>query len=94
MSIILLLPCMLMECLWGTPCEDLSQAVDLEVIKTKTNVATESSKTRDGFQASLLERDACCIWTGAPPEDGEGLHIIPFKRGDMVCSTILHQEDI
>jgi len=61
---------------------DLSTAVDLEVIKQRTNVPSETAGTRDDFRARLLDRDIGCVWTGLEPEyGGEGTHIIPFKRG-------------
>ncbi|KAF8232675.1 hypothetical protein L208DRAFT_1360845 [Tricholoma matsutake] len=60
---------------------DLSQAVDLEVIKLRTNVPSETTNTPDEFRTNLLERDVCCAWTGAKPDYGAGLHIIPYKRG-------------
>ncbi|KAF8228219.1 hypothetical protein L208DRAFT_1488951 [Tricholoma matsutake] len=53
---------------------DLSQAVDLEVIKLRTNV---------------LEHDGCCAWTGANPDNGAGLHIIPYERGSKWFRLII-----
>src|SRR5882762_10326959 len=68
--------------------EDLATAVDLEVMKQRTNVPSETAGTRDDFRARLLERDIGCVWTGLEPEyGGEGIHVIPFKRGSEVCST-------
>ena len=63
---------------------DLSQAVDLEVIKQRSNVPSETTESRDDFRRDLLERDICCVWTGASDELGTGMHIIPFKRGSEV----------
>jgi len=40
---------------------DLSQAVDLEVIKQRSNVPSETTGTRDNFRSDLLIRDACCV---------------------------------
>ena len=74
--------------------KDVSQAVDLEVIKLKTNVPSETTLTQGKFQANLLEHDICCVWTGANPDHGAGLHITPHKRGSDVRSTILCWEDI
>jgi len=60
---------------------DLVHAVDIEVIKTRTNVPSESTQTRDDFRDNLLQRDLFCAWTGVEPLFGDDLHIIPFKRG-------------
>ena len=68
--------------------EDPVRVVDLEVIKIRTNVPSESTQTRDEFRANLLERDVCCPWTGVEPDFGAGLHIIPYERGSDVRSTI------
>jgi hypothetical protein len=67
--------------------EDLATAVDLEVIKQRTNVPSETEGTCDDFRARLLERDIYCVWTGVGSRFGAGMHIIPFKRGSDVCST-------
>jgi hypothetical protein len=68
--------------------EDLTMAVDPEVIKQRTNVPSETTGTRDDFRARLLERDIRCVWTGLRPEDGgKAIHIIPVERGSEVCST-------
>jgi len=72
---------------------DYSHAIDIEVIKIRTNVPSETTQTRDDFRNCLLERDACCVWTGTEEEFGSGLHIIPFKRGSEVRSAILCWED-
>ncbi|OJA19404.1 hypothetical protein AZE42_13933, partial [Rhizopogon vesiculosus] len=61
--------------------EDLLHAVDLEVIKLRTNVPSESTNTRNEFREKLLKRDVCCVWTGAAKRHGVGLHIIPYQRG-------------
>ncbi|KAI0247736.1 hypothetical protein BJV78DRAFT_1157000 [Lactifluus subvellereus] len=60
---------------------DFSQAVDLEVIKMRTNVPSETMQTREEFRTNLLERDVGCMWTGAEARHGAGLHIIPYERG-------------
>ena len=73
---------------------DLARAVDLEVIKIRTNVPSESTQTRDEFSTNLLERDVCCVWTGVEPDYGAGLHIIPCECGSEVRSTILCWEDL
>ena len=72
--------------------EGLTHAVDLEVIKARTNTPSESSATRDDFQTVLAERDVCCVWTGTTLGFSDGLHIIPFKRGSAVCPTTFCRE--
>jgi hypothetical protein len=67
--------------------EDLATAVDLEVIKQRTNVPSETAGSRDDFRDRLLVRDISCVWTGVGSGYGAGMHIIPFKRGSEVCST-------
>jgi len=37
--------------------KDLVHAVDLEVIKVRTNVPSESTQTRNDFRTNLVERD-------------------------------------
>jgi hypothetical protein len=76
-------------------CEDLAHAVDPEVIRLRTNVPSETTGTRDAFRAGLLERDLCCVWTGLSERyGGEGMHIIPYKRGSEVCRTIPSWEHV
>ena len=65
--------------------EILLHAVDLEVIKQRTNVPSETTRTREEFRTNLVERDGeCCVWTGQ--SSSVGMHIIPFKRGDEACN--------
>ena len=64
--------------------------VDLEVIKARTAVPSETTGTRQGFRTQLIERDVCCVFTGLEAQYGEGLHIIPFQRGSEVASPLLH----
>jgi hypothetical protein len=71
--------------------EDLNHAVDLEVIKTKAEAPSETTQTREGFRVKLLERDACCAWTGGIPNAGVGMHIIPYKRGSEVRVTLCEE---
>jgi hypothetical protein len=71
---------------------DLRRAVDLQVIKARDKVASESTITRDTFRDQLVKRDVLCVWTGMPAQLGVGLHIIPYKRGDKVCSIILRED--
>jgi len=60
----------------------LAHAVDLEVIKQRSQVPSETTTTREAFRTKLIERDGYCVWTGA---DGMGMHIIPYSRGDEAC---------
>ncbi|KAF8713536.1 hypothetical protein AX14_012944 [Amanita brunnescens Koide BX004] len=61
---------------------DFARIVDLQVIKLRTNVPSETTQTRDDFRHRLLRRDARCVWTGIEPDyGGVGLHIIPYKQG-------------
>lgn len=68
---------------------DALQAVDLEVIRMRTDMYSENTsqttETRESFNTELLERDVSCVWTGAEAGYGSGFHIIPFRRGSEVC---------
>jgi hypothetical protein len=69
--------------------EDLTHAVDLEVIKQRSSIfSAESTESRKGFRNDLLERDQYCVFTGVDPLEAAGVHIIPFARGSEVCSII------
>ena len=70
--------------------EDLTHAVDPEVIKKKSSVPSGTTLARENFCAKVLERDTCCVWTGNPPAFGQAMHIIPHQRGSEVCSVALH----
>jgi hypothetical protein len=61
----------------------LAHAVDVEVIKQRSQVPSETTRTREDFRTRLSERDRCCVWTGL---EGIGMHIIPYRRGDEACS--------
>ena len=62
----------------------LRYAVDLEVVRQRTHVPSESTGTREAFRQELAERDGeGCVWTGLSP--GVGMHIIPYRRGDEAC---------
>jgi hypothetical protein len=63
----------------------LAHAVDLEVIMLRSQVSSESEtkRTDEDFRTRLLERDGHCVWTGMM---GIGMYIIPYERGDEVCS--------
>jgi hypothetical protein len=54
----------------------------------RTNVSSETTQTREEFRTNLLDRDFCCVWTGVGARYGAGLHIIPYKRGSEVRSTL------
>ena len=64
--------------------------VDVEVIKARTAVPSETTGTRHGFRTRLIERDINCVFTGLEARDSEGSHIIPFIRGSEVRSLLLH----
>jgi len=71
--------------------------VDLEVIKARTAVSSETTGTHDGFREDLLKRDLCCIFTGHPPNFGEGFYIIPYRRGSdwfkLIIENRPHDDD-
>ncbi|KAI0284685.1 hypothetical protein BGY98DRAFT_529582 [Russula aff. rugulosa BPL654] len=60
----------------------LAHAVDPEVIRSRSQISSETT-TREDLGTKLLERDGICVWTGMP---GVGMHIIPHGRGDEVHS--------
>ena len=63
--------------------------VDLEVIKARTTVPSETMWTRSGFRDLLLERDVYCVFTGFEAKFGHSVHIIPYCRGsDVRFSTL------
>lgn len=68
----------------------LAHAVDLEVVKQRTHVPSETTRTHEDFRTKLLERDSCCVWTGF--SKATGMHIILHRRGDhdKACSMIHH----
>jgi hypothetical protein len=58
--------------------EDLTHAViDVDVIKMRTNI---TSRTCDDFRNTLLERDACCVWTGGEIDFGDALYISGVRK--------------
>ena len=63
--------------------EDLSHAVDLQVIREWSTIPSETT-THDNFRDKLLERDVTCVFTGAAIEECDGIHIIPHRRGPEV----------
>ena len=46
---------------------------------------SETPSICDDFCTRLLERNVFCVWTGSGVDFGNGLHIIPYKRGSNVC---------
>lgn len=60
----------------------LAHAVDLEVIKQRSQVPSETTGTPEDFRTRTLERDGC-VWTSL---EGIGMHVIPYGRGDEACS--------
>ena len=74
--------------------EDFACVVDLEVIKTRTNVPSATTQRDSDFIKLLLRRDVCCVWTGIDGEIGEALHIIPHRQGSEVSSIIFGWEHL
>jgi hypothetical protein len=75
--------------------EYLRQAVDLEVIKERSNVPCLRKpriSTRNKFHTNLFNRDVLCVFARSNEGTGTGMHIIPYKRGSGMCSTILISE--
>lgn len=60
-----------------------AQAVDLEVIKQRSRVPSETTQTCEDFSTRVSERDGRCVWTGMPFP--VAMHIIPYRRGNEVC---------
>jgi len=60
----------------------LAHAVDIEVIKQRSQISSESTRTCKDFRTKLSARDGWCVWTGLT---GTGMHIIPYSRGDEAC---------
>ena len=67
--------------------EDLIHALDLEVIRDRTHVASETTSTREGFREKLLERDRNCVWTGLGSSFCSGMHIISHRSAFLSSST-------
>ena len=74
--------------------DPLARAIDLEVIKQRSAVPSSepphsgSSSTRNNFLEHLVERDGDCVFSGFPV--AEGVHIIPYARGDEVYSLPMY----
>ncbi|KAI9567886.1 hypothetical protein HD554DRAFT_2314559 [Boletus coccyginus] len=66
----------------------LLHAVDLEVIKLRSQVPSQTSRTRGSFREDLAKRDGeRCVWTGF--HRGAGMHIIPWSKGDEWLQLII-----
>lgn len=61
----------------------LAHVIDLAVIKQRTKIETETTRTREDFHSKVCERDGYCVWSGV---GGIGMHIIPYAWGDEACS--------
>jgi hypothetical protein len=62
----------------------LLHAVDVGVIRERSQVPSQTTRTRENFRQQLAQRDGeQCVWTGFSP--GVAMHIIPFRRGDEAC---------
>ncbi|KAF9512137.1 hypothetical protein BS47DRAFT_1345751 [Hydnum rufescens UP504] len=68
----------------------LDHAVDLEVIRARSGVPSETTRTRESFRKKLLERDPFCAFTGSRPEHSEGAHIVPYRRGSEWFQGIIN----
>ncbi|KAI9458463.1 hypothetical protein HD554DRAFT_1711940 [Boletus coccyginus] len=67
----------------------LFHAVDLEVIKLRSEASTQTTRTRSGFCQELAPRDGeQCVWTGFR-RGCEGMHIIPWSKGDEWLQLII-----
>ncbi|GJJ07772.1 hypothetical protein Clacol_001977 [Clathrus columnatus] len=65
----------------------LEHAIDPEVIRLHSSVATTKTDIRANFKQLLSERDGNCIWTNEELPDGT--HLIPFARGDEWLQRIV-----
>ena len=69
--------------------EDTMFPVDIEVIKSRTHVPSETTRTREDFCNRLLQRDVRCVFTATRTKFGDASHIIPHRRGSEVRLYIL-----
>ena len=74
--------------------EDLAHAIDLDVIKQRSNVSSQDVNIHSDFYAQLLECDKYCVWSGVTPKYGSGMHIVPFERGSEVFLTLFFYTDM
>ncbi|GJJ13797.1 hypothetical protein Clacol_008054 [Clathrus columnatus] len=65
----------------------LEHAIDPEVTRLHSSVATTKTDVRINFKQLLSERDGNCVWTNADVSDG--MHLIPFARGDEWLQRIV-----
>ncbi|KAJ7134263.1 hypothetical protein C8R44DRAFT_869926 [Mycena epipterygia] len=69
----------------------LQYVVDPEVIKARSDVSSSSSAS-ESFRVSLVDRDASCIFTDAPPLFCKGTHIVPVHETDERNGMLLGLE--
>ncbi|KAI0266161.1 hypothetical protein BC834DRAFT_843212 [Gloeopeniophorella convolvens] len=65
------------------------QAIGMDAIKEQSSVRGTPTSTQERFKEELLERDVCCIFTGARASGVEGAHIIPFIKQDEWIQMII-----
>ncbi|KAJ7718774.1 hypothetical protein DFH07DRAFT_859931 [Mycena maculata] len=65
----------------------LEHAVDPEAL-TYSHVS-ETTNTRHGFRTLVAERDVACVFTNVNEESCEGIHIVPFSKGDAWMKQIV-----
>ncbi|KAJ7686076.1 hypothetical protein B0H17DRAFT_1072628 [Mycena rosella] len=65
----------------------LEHAVDPEAL-TYSHVP-ETTNTRDYFPSLVIARDVSCIFTNASEEMSQGIHIVPFSKGDAWLKYIV-----
>jgi len=54
----------------------------LEVMKEGCMyIPSETTEIYEVFRTKSLKRDMCCAFTGVSAEEGDSIHIIPYKRG-------------
>lgn len=68
---------------------DALQAVDLGVIRARTNVRSETTQTDEDFRTKLLERDVSCVWTGVGMKTLEMVYIsFPIGEAPMYVLSV------
>ncbi|KAJ7669051.1 hypothetical protein B0H14DRAFT_3538832 [Mycena olivaceomarginata] len=65
----------------------LEHAVDPEAL-TYSHVF-ETTNTRDNFRTLVAERDVVCIFTNMHEESCQGIHVVPFNKGDAWMKHIV-----